>query len=526
VLIGFLSARGYLEPYRARMTALRFSIHYFSYLWLWFSMVMVVMIRDGLPFLIVWEIMALSSFFLVIFDAEDRNIMKTGISYLIQMHVGMFFILFAFLLLQKDTGRMSFDALGEYFAGNRNLPLFILFFTGFAIKAGFIPLHTWLPEAHPAAPSHVSGVMSGVMIKMGIYGILRVVASMQSDLLIAGIVILLLSLVSGLMGVMMAIMQKDLKRMLAYSTIENVGIIGIGIGLGMTGQAIDNQSLAMLGYAGGLLHVLNHSLFKSLLFFNAGSVYHAVHTRNMEQTGGLMKRMPWTAMLFLTGSLAICGLPPFNGFISEYLIYMGMINSLSGATLLHSIMIVGSIVALSLIGGLAIFAFTRAFGIVFLGQPRSDQAGHAAEAGRSMIIPQLATVLLILLIGLGSPLVVKPVFGIAATALNISDQPLVTGAFTANLSQVSLTGGIFVVILTALLLYRRYHLRRRVIETGPTWGCGYTAPTPKQQYTATSFAYNFNHIAKPVLQTRKEIEEIGPDEDFPGKRKFVQHSDV
>ena len=192
----------------------------------------------------------------------------------------------------------------------------------------------------------------------------------------------------------------------------------------MTGQAIGNQSLATLGYAGGLLHVLNHSLFKSLLFFNAGSVYHAVHTRNMEQTGGLMKRMPWTAMLFLTGSLAICGLPPFNGFISEYLIYMGMINSLSGATLLHSIMIVGSIVALSLIGGLAIFAFTRAFGIVFLGQPRSDQAGHASEAVRSMIIPQLATVLLIILIGLGSPLVVKPVFGIAAAALNISDGPL------------------------------------------------------------------------------------------------------
>ncbi|MRR23801.1 NADH-quinone oxidoreductase subunit E, partial [bacterium] len=289
VLIGFLYARGYLEPYRARMNSLRFSIHYFSYLWLWLSMVMVVMVRDGLPFLIVWEIMALSSFFLVIFDAEDRSIMKAGISYLVQMHVGMLFILVAFLLVQKDTGRMSFDALGEYFEGNRNLPLFILFFTGFAIKAGFIPLHTWLPEAHPAAPSHVSGVMSGVMIKMGIYGILRVVTSMQSDLLIAGIIVLLLSLVSGLLGVMMAIMQKDLKRMLAYSTIENVGIIGIGIVLGMTGQAIGNQSLAMLGYSGGLLHVLNHSLFKSLLFFNAGSVYHAVHTRNMEQTGGIMK---------------------------------------------------------------------------------------------------------------------------------------------------------------------------------------------------------------------------------------------
>lgn len=525
VLIGFLYARGYLEPYRARMNALRFSIHYFSYLWLWLSMLMVVMVRDGLPFLIVWEIMALSSFFLVIFDAEDRSIMKTGISYLIQMHVGMFFILVAFLLVQRETGQMSFDVLGQYFASHRNLPLFLLFFTGFAIKAGFIPLHTWLPEAHPAAPSHVSGVMSGVMIKMGIYGIIRVIASMQSDLLVTGAIILIVSLISGVMGVMMAIVQHDLKRLLAYHSIENIGIIGIGIGLGVIGQAGGNQALALLGYAGGLLHVLNHSLFKSLLFFNAGSVYHAAHTRNMEQTGGLMRRMPWTAVLFLIGSLAICGLPPFNGFISEYLIYIGMFDSLSGASLLHSILIVGSIAGLSLIGGLAIFCFTKAFGIVFLGSPRSEKAANAREVGSSMIIPQLVTAALILFIGLGSPLVVKPVFEIVAGTWGTGSQPLVTGAFTANLTQISLAGGIFVLSLGALLLYRRYHLSRRPVETGPTWGCGYTAGTPKQQYTATSFAYNYNHIAKPVLQTHKDIDEIGESEIFPRKRTFMSHSD-
>lgn len=525
VLVGFLYARGYLEPYRARMNALRFSIHYFSYLWLWISMLMVVMVRDGLSFLIVWEIMALSSFFLVIFDAEERSIMKTGISYLIQMHVGMFFILVAFLIVQQDTGRMSFDALGEYFGRHRNLPVFLLFFAGFAIKAGFIPLHTWLPEAHPAAPSHVSGVMSGVMIKMGIYGIVRVLAAMQSDLLVTGVIILIISLVSGVLGVMMAIVQHDLKRLLAYHSIENIGIIGIGLGLGVIGQATGNHTLSLLGYSGGLLHVLNHSLFKSLLFFNAGSVYLAAHTRNMEQTGGLMKRMPWTAILFLTGSLAICGLPPFNGFISEYLIYMGMFGSLSGANLFHSILIVGSIAALSLIGGLAIFCFTKAFGIVFLGEPRSDQAGHAREAGKSMIYPQLATAAMIIFIGLGSPLVVKPVFGIVGQIWNLGEQPLVSGAFTANLAQLSLAGGIFVVTVAVLLLYRRYHLSRRVVETGPTWGCGYTAGSAKQQYTATSFAYNYNHIAKPLLQTRKEIEEIGEDEIFPHGRKFLSHSD-
>jgi len=525
VLIGLLYARGYLAPYGQRMNALRFSIHYFSYLWLWLSMLMVVMIRDGLSFLIVWEIMALSSFFLVIFDAEERSIMKTGISYLIQMHIGMFFILVAFLLVQDATGKMSFDALNEYFAGNRNLPLFLLFFTGFAIKAGFIPLHTWLPEAHPAAPSHVSGVMSGVMIKMGIYGIVRVLVPMQSDLLETGIIIVVISLITGVMGVMMAIVQNDLKKLLAYSSIENIGIIGLGLGMGVIGQSLDNPSLTLLGFSGAVLHILNHSLFKSLLFFNAGSVYHSTHTRNMEQLGGMMRRMPWTALLFLTGSLAICGLPPFNGFISEYLIYMGMFNSLSGSALYPSILIVGSVAALSLIGGMAVFCFTRAFGITFLGEPRSMEARHAREAGRSVIIPQIVTVALILLIGLGSPLVVGPVFEIVNRTWSLGNQPMITGAFASNLSQISIAGGVFVVTLAALLVYRRYHLSRRSVTTGPTWGCGYSAVTPKQQYTATSFAYNYNHLAKPVLQTRKEIDEIGENEIFPGKKRFTSHSD-
>ncbi len=522
VLIGFLYARGYLAPYLNVKSNLRFSIHYFSYLWLWLSMLMVVMIRDGVSFLIVWEIMALSSFFLVIFDAEDRSILKTGINYLIQMHAGMFFILIAFLLVEKATGRMSFDALGQYFSSNRNLPLFLLFFAGFAIKAGFIPLHTWLPEAHPAAPSHVSGVMSGVMIKMGIYGILRVVVSMQSDLLETGIIILIVSLISGVMGVMMAIVQHDLKRLLAYHSIENIGIIGIGIGLGMIGLALGNPALSLLGFAGALLHVLNHSLFKSLLFFNAGSVYQATHTRNMEHLGGLMKSMPYTAILFLIGSLAICGLPPFNGFISEYLIYMGMFNTLSGATLYHSILI---LVAIVLIGGLAIFCFTKAFGIVFLGVPRSDKAVQACEVTRGMIIPQYVTVALILIIGLGSPLIVKPVFGIVVQAFGITNPVMVSGAFMSNLAQISIMGGLFVVILVALLVYRHYHLRKRPVESGPTWGCGYTAGTSRQQYTATSFAYNYNHLAKPVLQTTKVMDEIREDEIFPRKRTFVSHSD-
>jgi Formate hydrogenlyase subunit 3/Multisubunit Na+/H+ antiporter, MnhD subunit len=525
VFTGFLYARGYLQPYYQNKNALGFSIHYFSYIWLYLSMIMVVMIRDGLSFLIVWEIMALSSFLLVIFDAEDRTILKTGISYLIQMHVGMFFILIAFLMVDKATGQMSFDALKLYFSNHSNLLLFILFFIGFGIKAGFIPMHTWLPEAHPAAPSHVSGVMSGVMIKMGIYGILRVLMSVQNDLLVIGLILLSVSLVSGVLGVMMAIVQHDLKRLLAYHSIENIGIIGIGIGLGVIGLATNNTALTLLGFSGGLLHVMNHSLFKSLLFFNAGSVYKATHTRNIEQLGGLMKKMPYTAILFLIGSLAICGLPPFNGFISEYLIYLGMFKSLSAANLYQSIIILGTIVGFTLIGGLAIFCFTKAFGIVFLGEPRSEKALIAKEVGKDMIFPQYITIAFIVLIGLASAYFVKPVFNIVTQAFGLSGNSMVSESTVKNLTQISILSGIFILTIIVLLVYRHFHLKTKRIDVGPTWGCGYSAGTAKQQYTATSYAYNFNHLAKPILQTKKSMTDIREDEIFPGKRTFISHSD-
>lgn len=525
VFTGFLYARGYLSPYVQSSKSLRISIHYFSYLWLCLSMLMVVMLRSGLYFLIAWEIMALSSFFLVIFEAEKRSIMKTGISYLIQMHAGMFFLLIAFLLVERATGKMSFDALSLYFSSESNILLFMLFFIGFAIKAGFIPLHTWLPEAHPAAPSHVSGVMSGVMIKMGIYGIIRVIIPLQHDLLLIGLIILVISLISGILGVMMAIVQHDLKRLLAYHSIENIGIIGIGIGTGVIGIATNNNLLALCGFSGGLLHVLNHSLFKSLLFFSSGSVYQAAHTRNIENLGGLMKKMPYTAGLFLIGSLAICGLPPFNGFISEYLIYMGMFNSLSASNLYQSIMLIVVIAGLSLIGGLAIFCFTKAFGIAFLGEARSEKASKATEVPRIMLLPQIIPVVFILLIGLASVWFVKPLSGIVTKAFSLPGMAITYGPALNNLTMISILSGIFLLSVTALLIYRHFHLKSRKISAGPTWGCGYTAPSARQQYTSTSFAYNYNHLAKPLLQTKKIMKEIQQDEIFPAIRTFESHSD-
>ena len=525
LLIGLIYALGYLKPYYESKNSLRFSLHYFSYLWLYFSMVLVLITRDGLSFLIVWEIMALSSFMLVIFDAEDTSIMKTGISYLIQMHVGMFFLMFAFLIIDHETGEMSFDALGDYFRDNSNLLLFILFFMGFGIKAGFIPLHTWLPQAHPAAPSHVSGVMSGVMIKMGIYGIMRVLLYVSQDLLQIGILILIVSLVSGLLGVMMAIVQHDLKRLLAYHSIENIGIIGIGIGLGVIGLATGNNALSILGFSGGLLHVFNHSLFKSLLFFSAGSVYTSTHTRNIEKMGGLMKRMPYTSLLFLIGSLAICGLPPFNGFISEYLIYLGMFRDLPATGMHESILVLGSIVGLSLIGGLAVFCFTKAFGIAFLGEPRSQHSTSVVEVDKVMIFPQFVSVALIIIIGVASPWFVRPVFEIVSSGFGIEGMPAVADTTIPGLSRISLISGVFIMLVLALSLYRQFHLKSVKVSRGPTWGCGYTAPNPKQQYTSTSFAYNYNHLAKPVIGTKKIMPEIMEEEIFPAERSYSSRSD-
>jgi formate hydrogenlyase subunit 3/multisubunit Na+/H+ antiporter MnhD subunit len=520
---GFLYAKGYLRPYLSGKSEFSFTLHYFSYIWLYFSMLLVVMLRDGFAFLIAWEIMSLSSFLLVIFDAEDRTILKTGINYLIQMHVGMAFILIAFIVAGIDTGNISFFSLTQYFSTHSNILLFLLFFIGFGIKAGFIPLHTWLPEAHPAAPSHVSGVMSGVMIKMGIYGILRVLESVQSDLLVIGIIILAISVVSGLLGVMMAIVQHDLKRLLAYHSIENIGIIGMGIGLGVIGMATENTTLVILAFSGGILHVLNHSLFKSLLFFSAGSVYQSTHTRNIEQLGGLIKKMPYTSVFFLIGSLAICGLPPFNGFISEYLIFSGMFKTVAGASLFQSIVIICSIIGLVLIGGLAVFCFTKAFGIVFLGQSRSQKTDHAAEVAGSMLLPQILIVFLIIGIGLGSAFFVKPVMGLVAELFKITDYTQIAGISFINLNRISLLGGIFIVLSVVLLVIRYYHLKTKAITYGPTWGCGYTAGNEKQQYTAGSYAENYSSLANPVLQIHKEYIKIEEEDIFPSKRTYESH---
>lgn len=519
-LTGLVYARGYLRSYFETKSSMQISLHLFAYLWLGFAMIMVAVAQDFLSFLIVWELMTLSSFILVIFDAEDRTVLKSGINYLIQMHVGLLFLIASMLIVNTVSSVDEFRLLGAYFSGHSNFVLFLLFFIGFGIKAGFVPFHTWLPKAHPAAPSHVSGVMSGVMIKMGIYGILRVLLSVESDLMNIGLLILGVSLLSGILGILQAIVQNDIKKLLAYSSIENIGIIGIGIGLGVIGLATENTVLTLLGFSGALLHILNHSLFKSMLFFAAGSVYKSTHTRNINQLGGLIKKMPYTGMFFIIASAAICGLPPLNGFISEYLIYSGIISSLGNASFYQSLIFILSIIALALIGGLALFAFTKASGIIFLGEARSEKVHHAQESPKSMLWPLAITSVVIFIIGLVPLIFAAPLFSMVSQWFDIADSAAVSSAFIVNLQDISIVCGVFILLTILLLICRRLHLKNKPTETGPTWGCGYTAPTATLQYTATSYADNVAGLAQPVLRMNKQTPVIEENDLFPKSATF------
>lgn len=520
VLTGLLYSNGYLSSYRSAKTPARFALHYFSYSWLHVSMLCVLTLRDGTAFLVSWELMAVSSFMLILFETEKRTTLKIAVNYLIQMHLGLVLLIIAFLLAEAKTGQFGFDGLKGYFASQPNVPLFFLFFAGFAVKAGFIPFHTWLPEAHPAAPSHVSGVMSGVMIKMGIFGIVRVLTVIQSGAYTIGIIIMIIAVLTGLYGIMMSVVQTDLKKLLAYSTIENIGIIGMGIGLGTIGLGSNNPALAILGFGGGMFHLLNHSLFKSLLFYCAGSVYKATHTRNIELLGGLIHHMPRTAGLFLFGSMAICALPPLNGFISEILIYYGLLAGMHASSVFQTMSMMLSMMALALIGGVALFGFSKAFGITFLGNPRSEihLEEHAVSPG--MMFPKLLIASIILLIGLAPMLFLSPLLEMVGSQFHLDQAPVVSPLMHA-LSKISLMGVVLIVVVATLLIIRTRMLKPGKVAYGPTWGCGYTAGTARQQYTATSYSANFSELAHPVFIDAVEYKDIAEEEIFPVKRSFT-----
>ncbi len=505
---------GYLRSWQGRRSL---GPVWFFYGLLVLGMVLVLLARNAVLFLFAWELMAVASFFLVTFEHERESVREAGWIYFVATHLGTAFLLAFFLLLARETGSMDFNvwaAQGIHTQGLASV-LFLLAVVGFGTKAGFMPLHVWLPEAHPAAPSHVSALMSGVMIKTGIYGLLRTFTFLGMPPLWWGWVLIGIGLTSGVLGVLFALAQHDLKRLLAYHSVENIGIIALGLGVGLLGMNSGSTVLIVLGYGGALLHVLNHALFKGLLFLGAGAVLHGTKTLEIDHLGGLLKRMPWTAVTFLVGAVAISGLPPLNGFVSEFLIFLGAFKGGISTVGEIAVPLLALIAGLALIGGLAVACFTKAFGIVFLGEPRSEHAAHAHEAGWTMRLPMLALAAGCVFIGLLAPVVVGSLQTVLedVTGLRPEVVSLNLAATKTSLTFVVIGSLTFLVVTVALVLLRRRLLAGRRVEQSVTWGCGYPQPTPRIQYTASSFAQPLTDLFKVLLGTRKRI--LRPHGFFP-----------
>jgi hydrogenase-4 component B len=482
------------------------------------SMVLLVVARDGILFLVAWEVMSLSSFFLVTYENEREEVRRAGMTYLIASQLGVVFLFAMFALLARGAGSYDFDAFATLGPSAPTSVCFLLALVGFGTKAGFWPVHIWLPDAHPAAPSHVSALMSGVMIKMGIYGLLRSLTFLGHPPAWWGAAMILVGAVSGVAGVLHALAQHDLKRLLAYHSVENIGIIALGIGVGLLGRSHGNVPVTFAGFAGALLHVMNHGLFKGLLFQGAGSVLHGTGTRDVESLGGLCRRMPTTALTFLVGSVAICGLPPLNGFVSEWLIYVGAFREAASLPTRWAASALVAVPALALIGGLAAACFVKAYGVVFLGEPRTDAARGAHEATRWMCGPMIAGALLCAAIGLWP----RAAVGLVAPAVAVVGPMASLPSDAAGpLLAVTRVAVVLLALIGLLALLRLGLLRGRQVVQAATWGCGYAAPGPRMQYTASSFAEPLLAAFRAVIPG--SVHREGPRGYFPEGARYHEH---
>lgn len=520
-LTGVLYGTGYLKSYSKLKANLE--MHWVFYILFHLSMVWVCIFEHGVSFIISWELMSLSSLMLVIFEFQNKQTLKAGINYMVQMHLSVVLLTLGFILLYITTGSFNFEALALLPSGKSSVWIFVLLFSGFAIKAGFIPFHTWLPHAHPAAPSHVSGVMSGVIVKLGIYGIFRMIMYLRHDWLLFGEVILILSIVTAIYGIANAAVKYDFKQMLAYCTIENIGIIGIGLGIGLMGIGNGDKTMAILGFSGALLHTLNHSLFKSLLFFGAGSIYQQTHTRNIERLGGLIKKMPITAVFFLIGSMAIGGIPPFNGFVSEYIIYNGLFHGLLNFQgISQPILLILTITGLVMVGGMSLITFTKTFGVIFLGKPREDLPHEPKEASFIMLLPQYFIVAAMLSVALMPQFFFSYANHIVLTsfATELPNTAIALPIVAENISNIGMVSLIFIVLMVTVFGIRWLIVHKRPSVAYETWGCGYVAPVSKAQYTGRSFTRSFGQLFTFLVKERKNIAKIPKTQIFPDQIKF------
>ncbi len=468
------------------------------------SMLGVFLARAVVPFLVAWELMAVSAYLLIVFDHDHAGVRRAGMVYLVLTHAGTLGLLGMFLVWGRSSADLSFANLTPAAAHLvwGGAPILLLAIFGFGVKAGVFPFHFWLPGAHAAAPSHVSALLSGVMIKTGVYGLLRVLTLFGAPPAWWAWTVLLLGLASALCGVLWALTQQDLKRALAYSSVDNIGVILLGLGLGALGSAYHHPALALLGFTGALLHTLNHALFKSLLFLGAGAVVRATGTREIDRLGGLVRVMPRTAGAFLLGSIAIIGLPPLNGFLGEWTLVRGFLTAGGGSGPIRFAAL-GS-AAIGLIGALTLACFLRLGTAVFLGKARSetiepnDDAPGGIGFGLALLTAGCLTIGLVPALALGPALRVAAPLSVDAGSLALD--PSLGGAATTAIT--TLVAGL--VLLCAVFWGIRFVAGRGLpIRVNATWGCAYAAPTPRMQYTAASFGASlagaFSASAPPAM---------------------------
>ncbi|HEX2957478.1 MAG TPA: proton-conducting transporter membrane subunit [Chitinispirillaceae bacterium] len=481
------------------------------------GMILLVIGKHAMVFLLGWEIMALSAFFLVSTEDNIQECREAAWVYLIATHIGTLVLFALFSLWRWSTGSYMLEMVsGQTMSIALMNTFFFLALIGFGLKAGMMPLHFWLPAAHAVSPSHVSAMLSGVVLKMGIYGLVRWLSLFPHPPFSWGCILLVLGFISGITGVIFAIAQHDLKRLLAYHSVENIGIILMGLGIAMIGKSADRPVLMILGLSGCLLHVWNHSFFKSLLFLGAGSVIYHVHSRQIDQMGGLGKSMPWTSALFLVGAIAICGLPPLNGFISELFVYLGLFNIVTD----HSSGLIAavSMVVLAMIGALAAACFVKVYGAVFLGNRRHEANSIIHESSVSMVMPMVVLATLCMIIGLLPVLAGKTLSGAISVWSGSVGLISCTPCSVAPLQTISILA--FVLCVTTILIYLLFRLNKNPSTVG-TWDCGYAVPSNKMQYTASSFANSIVIMFQWLLHSREHKPHL--TSNFPESVGFSSH---
>lgn len=514
-----LFAFGYVREYEERCSIGAMGGLFNAFL---FAMIGVVTADNALLFLILWEIMSVVSYFLVVSEHEKKEVQKAGIFYLVMTHLGTAFIILSFILFYQQTGNLDFEsfrrAAGAFPLGIRTL-IFLSALIGFGTKAGIVPLHVWLPSAHPAAPSHVSALMSGVMIKTAIYGLIRTYFDFLGGTFPPwwGFLVLVIGSVSALLGVMYALMEHDLKSLLAYHSVENIGIILLGVGCGMIFRSYGLNTLAAVGLLAGLYHTVNHAAFKSLLFMGAGSVQFITHSRNMEECGGLIHKMPWTAVFFLVGSVSISALPPSNGFVSEWLIFQSLFLSFHIPSLSMKIFLPIGAALLALTGVLALVCFAKAFGISFLAMPRSRMAKLATEVPLTMRAGMALLTLSCLGLGLGTAWVIPSLDRVifSLNKISVASEIVTRKGWSiepAGLQSTSVSTPVlgFLILIFSLLVFLiiRLGASQKKSRFYRTWACGLKLQ-PINEYTSTGFVQPirqiFSMIYKPTVKLESEM---------------------